>query len=235
MESRIKGTMFFIIKFLMSMLVGAIVGYILVHYFDIRSTKDDSYVAIAALFMFCAAGLFLFGKNVRTLAKLRDEEENIQGRRLGTMLIYLRISEVIVWSWASCAAIMYYRSFKAGTPALFEIVNFVIATVCLILVIWSGFMMKNRYNKLYPEQSVTYSQSMEMWARNADEGQKHIVHEAGYKAYQFTNGVLAWAWILSIGYTVVREADFFLIGIISFVWILHIGKYMYEMHKKMIY
>ncbi|WP_243525092.1 hypothetical protein [Bacillus pseudomycoides] len=82
----------------MSMLVGLIIGYILVHYFDIRSTKDDSYVAIAALFMFCAAGLFLFGKNVRTLAKLRDEEENIQGRRLGNMLIYLRVSEVIVWS-----------------------------------------------------------------------------------------------------------------------------------------
>ncbi|WP_243525091.1 DUF3169 family protein [Bacillus pseudomycoides] len=51
--------------------------------------------------------------------------------------------------------------------------------------------MKNRYNKLYSEQCVIYSQSLEMWARNADEGQKHIVHEAGYKAYQFTNGVLA--------------------------------------------
>ena len=34
--------------------------------------------------------------------------------------------------------------------------------------------MRKRYNTLYPEQSVTYSQSMEMWAKNADEGQNKL-------------------------------------------------------------
>ncbi|PEU13327.1 DUF3169 family protein [Bacillus sp. AFS019443] len=235
MENRLKHMMMSIAKLLGSMLIGLIIGYVFAHYFGVGSEGDDSYTKVIVLFICCAVALVWFGKNMWTLTKLRDEEENEQGRRLGSMLIYLRVSEVIVWSWAICAAIMYYRSFAAGTPSLFEVVNFVVSIVCLILVIWIGFIMKNRYNKLYPEQRVTYSQSMEMWARNADEGQQHIVHEAGYKAYQFTNIVLAWAWILSIGYTIVREADFFLIGMISFVWVLHIGKYMYEMHRKMIY
>ena len=31
---------------------------------------------------------------------------------------------------------------------------------------------KNRYNKLYPEQGVTYMESMKMWTKNADEGLK---------------------------------------------------------------
>ncbi|MDZ5606761.1 DUF3169 family protein [Bacillus pseudomycoides] len=235
MESRVKHIMISVMKLLGSMLIGLIVGYILAHYFGVSPNGDYSYAEVIALFMCCIVALVWFGKNMWTLTKLRDEEESIQGRRLGAMLIYLRVSEVVVWSWAICAAIMYYRSFAAGTLHLFEIVNFVVSIVCLILVIWIGFIMKSRYNELYPEQRVTYSQSMEMWARNADEGQKHIVYEAGYKAYQFTNVVLAWAWILSIGYTIVSETDFFLIGIISFVWVLHIGKYMYEMHKKMIY
>ena len=37
-------------------------------------------------------------------------------------------------------------------------------------------------------------ESMKMWTKNADEGLKHIVHEAGYKAYEFTNTILAYVW-----------------------------------------
>ena len=94
--------------------------------------------------------------------------------------------------------------------------------------------MRKRYNALYPEQSVTYSQSMEMWAKNADEGQKQIVHEAGYKAYQYTNMTLACAWLVAIAYVLLEGRLFY--GHYDFVRLgLHVGTYMYEMHRKMIY
>ena len=78
-------------------------------------------------------------------------------------------------------------------------------------------------------------ESMKMWTKNADEGLKHIVHEAGYKAYEFTNTILAFVWWAAVIYTAASDIDFVLIGLISFIWILHLGKFMYEMHKKMIY
>ena len=45
-------------------------------------------------------------------------------------------------------------------------------------------------------------ESMKMWTKNADEGLKHIVHEAGYKAYEFTNTILAYVWWVAVIYTV---------------------------------
>ncbi|MDM5157150.1 DUF3169 family protein [Bacillus sp. DX1.1] len=235
MESRVQYTIRSMIKILVGMVFGFLGGYILSAVFAAGPRKLPSYMGVIGFIVFGVGIIYYLWKNTRILAKLRDEEESVQGRRLGILLMYLRASEVIVWSWAICAGIAYYRSFLAGTTSLFEIGNAGVSVVCLILVIWIGFIMKNRYNTLYPEQSVTYSQSLEMWAKNADEGQKHIIHEAGYKAYQFTNMVLAWVWIAAIAYTILDKTDFFLIGIISFVWVLHIGKYMYEMHKKMIY
>lgn len=67
---------------------------------------------------------------------------------------------------------------------------------------------------------------------NADEGLKHIVHEAGYKAYEFTNTILAYVWWAAVIYTAASDIDFVLIGLISFIWILHLGKFMYEMQRK---
>nr|MBR9646698.1 DUF3169 family protein [Streptococcus sp. 11-4097] len=47
-----------------------------------------------------------------------------------------------------------------------------------------------------------------MWAKNADEGQKQIVHEEGYKAYQYTNMTLACAWLAAIVYALLDGKDY---------------------------
>ncbi len=51
-------------------------------------------------------------------------------------------------------------------------------------------------------------ESMKMWTKNADEGLKHIVHEAGYKAYEFTNTILAYVWWAAVIYTAASDIDF---------------------------
>ncbi|MDM5190665.1 DUF3169 family protein [Bacillus sp. DX4.1] len=235
MESRVKHTIFSLLKIFSGMVFGGVIGFILADAYVPGPRIVPGYLVIIALILLGVAIMYQIWKTTRMLTKLRDEEESAQGRRLGARLIYLRISEIIIPSWTVYAYIYCYRSYTAGTSLSFEVVNVIVSSICLIGVISLGFVMKSRYNTLYPEQSVTYSQSLEMWAKNADEGQTHIVHEAGYKAYQSTNTVLACVWFAAIAYTILGKNDFFLIGIITFVWILHIGKYMYEMHKKMIY
>ncbi|MGG3520894.1 DUF3169 family protein [Bacillus pseudomycoides] len=237
MRSKKKGNLFTILKILMAMMGGFGVGFILADAFvpGRRIVPAPSYLVIIALILFAVGIIYRIWKTTRFLNKLRDEEESIQGRRLGAQLIYLRASEIIIPSWGVYAYISCYRSYITNTMSLFEVGNVIASSVGIIVVILLGVIMKNRYNALYPEQSVTYSQSLEMWAKNADEGQTHIVHEAGYRAYQSTNIVLVCVWLAAIIYTLWTGEGFFFIGMISFVWVLHIGKYMYEMHKKMIY
>ncbi|WP_459501748.1 DUF3169 family protein [Bacillus sp. C1] len=232
-----KGKSVPVLKVLVGMVCGFFVGFIVADAFvpGRRIVPTSRYVVSIALIVLVIAIIYQIWKTTRFLNKLRDEEESMQGRWLGSQLIYLRASEIIVPSWGAYAYIVCYRSYTTNTMSLFEIGNVIASSVGIIVVILLGFMMKNRYNALYPEQSVTYSQSLEMWAKNADEGQSHIVHEAGYRAYQSTNVVLVCAWLTAIFYTLWSGEGFFFIGIISFVWVLHIGKYMYEMHKKMIY
>ncbi|KEK25277.1 DUF3169 family protein [Bacillus gaemokensis] len=235
MKSRVKGRMFSVLKVLVGMVCGFFVGYILADIFTPGDKKLPPYIGFVMMALFGGGVIYYVWKRTRALAQIRDEEESIQGRRLGLRFIYFRVIEIVVMSWFVCSVISFYRVHTNGMDVLFGGVNVALATLCLILITWLGLTMKKRYNTLYPEQSVTYSQSMEMWAKNADEGQKHIVHEAGYKAYQYTNMTLACAWFAAIAYTLLDGTDFFIITLISFVWILHIGTYMYEMHKKMIY
>ncbi|CUB56433.1 hypothetical protein BN2127_JRS10_03687 [Bacillus subtilis] len=145
------------------------------------------------------------------------------------------IGDIVTQAWFVYAVITCRRALLQGTDVSFAVWNLVASIACLTTVVIIGLITKNRYNKLYPEQGVTYMESMKMWTKNADEGLKHIVHEAGYKAYEFTNTILAYVWWAAVIYTVASDIDFVLIGLISFIWILHLGKFMYEMHRKMIY
>ena len=132
------------------------------------------------------------------------------------MLIYFRVMEIIIPSWFVCSVIAFYRTYTKEGSLLFVSVSIVVSTV-FIAITWLGSVMRKRYNTLYPEQSVTYSQSMEMWAKNADEGQNKLFMRGGYKAYQYTNMTLACAWLVAIAYVLLDGKDYFMVIMISFV------------------
>lgn len=235
MKSREKGKMAAIFKLLVGAVFGGFIGYVVGDIATEDTSKISPVISIVTMSVFGAIAIYYIWKRTRALAQTKDEEENVKGRKLGIALIYLRVMEIVIPSWFVCSVIAFYRTYTGEGNLFFVSVSIVASTVCLIAITWLGFVMRKKYNNLYPEQSVTYSQSMEMWAKNADEGQKQIVHEAGYKAYQYTNMTLVCAWFAAIAYALLDGKDFFMVIMISFVWVLHVGTYMYEMHKKMIY
>ncbi|MGG0454977.1 DUF3169 family protein [Bacillus mycoides] len=235
MESRLKKQFNILGKFLLSMIFGFFASYIALDLLSDEPRKLSSNILLGVCTIFGVVMIYYTWKNTRMLAKARDEEESVQGRKLGIIIMYLRVGDIVMQAWFVYAIITCRRALIHDENVSFTVWNLVAATACLTIVVIIGIITKNRYNKLYPEQGVTYMESMKMWTKNADEGLKHIVHEAGYKAYEFTNTVLALAWWAAVIYTATSDINFVLLGLISFIWILHIGKFMYEMHKKMIY
>ncbi|KFN04536.1 DUF3169 family protein [Bacillus clarus] len=235
MESKFKKPFYNFGKFLLSMVGGFFASYIALDLFSEGSRKLPPYILMGTFTIFGIIMIYYAWKNTRMLAKLRDEEESVQGRKLGIILMYLRVGDIVTQSWFVYTIIVCSRVFIKGEDFSLALWNMVASIICLLIVVIIGIVMKNRYNKLYPNQEVTYMESMEMWTKNADEGLEHIVHEAGYKTYQFMNRVLAFVWLATVIYTAANDMNFLLIGLVSLIWILHIGKFMYEMHKKMIY
>ncbi|MDA1649579.1 DUF3169 family protein [Bacillus cereus group sp. TH160LC] len=222
-------------KLILSMVGGFFASYIALDLLSDEPRKLSPNILIGVCTLFGMIMMYYTWKNTRMLAEARDEEESVQGRKLGIISIYLRVGDIVTQAWFVYAVIACRRALLQDTNVSFAVWNLVAAIVCLTIVVISGLITKNRYNKLYPEQGVTYMESMKMWTKNADEGLKHIVHEAGYKAYEFTNTILAYVWWAAVIYTVASDINFVLIGLISFIWILHLGKFMYEMQRKMIY
>ncbi|MFE7373210.1 DUF3169 family protein [Bacillus cereus] len=222
-------------KIALSMIGGFLTSYIALNLLSDEPRKLSSNTFIGVCTFFGVLMMYYTWKNTRMLAEARDEEESVQGRKLGIISIYLRVGDIVTQAWFVYAIITCRRALLQDTNVSFAVWNLVASIVCLTTVVIIGLITKNRYNKLYPEQGVTYMESMEMWTKNADEGLKHIVHAAGYKAYEFTNKVLAYVWWAAVIYTAASDIDFVLIGLISFIWILHLGKFMYEMQRKMIY
>jgi hypothetical protein len=222
-------------KLVLSMVFGFFASYIALDMLSDEPRRLSPHILVGVCTIFGIVMIYYAWKNTRMLAEARDEEESVQGRKLGIISIYLRVGDIVTQAWFVYAVITCRRALLQDTNVSFAVWNLVASIVCLTIVVVIGIITKNRYNKLYPEQGVTYIESMEMWKKNADEGLKHIVHEAGYKAYEFTNKVLAYVWWAAVIYTAVSDIDFVLIGLISFIWILHLGKFMYEMQRKMIY
>ncbi|HDR7240454.1 MULTISPECIES: DUF3169 family protein [Bacillus] len=235
MKSKLGEQFFSFCKIILSMIGGFFASYIALDMLSDEPRKLSPNILIGVCTIFGMIMMYYTWKNTRMLAEARDEEESVQGRKLGIISIYLRVGDIVTQAWFVYAVITCRRALSQDTNVSFAVWNLAASIICLTTVVIIGIITKNRYNKLYPEQGVTYIESMEMWKKNADEGLKHIVHEAGYKAYEFTNKVLAYVWWAAVIYTAVSDIDFVLIGLISLIWILHLGKFMYEMHRKMIY
>ncbi|WP_225990651.1 DUF3169 family protein [Bacillus luti] len=224
-----------IVKLLIGAVLGGVIGYVVGDIATTSTSKVPSVVSIVMMIVLGVGAIYYIWKRTKTLLQMKDEEESGSGRRLGIVLIYLRVMEIVVMSWFVCSVISVYKAYVDAENLFWVIVSLTMSTVGFMITTLLGSVTRKKYNALYPEQSVTYSQSMEMWAKNADEGQKQIVHEAGYKAYRYTNMTLVCAWFAAILYALLDGTDFFMVIMISFVWVLHVGTYMYEMHRKMIY
>ncbi|ADY24228.1 DUF3169 family protein [Bacillus paranthracis] len=230
-----KGKQSAIVKLLVGAVFGGFIGYVGGDIATTSTSKMPSVISIVIMMLLGVGAIYYIGKRTRALLQTRDEEESSSGRRLGIALIYLRVMEIVVMSWFVCSVISVYKVYVAAGNLFWVIVSLTLSTVGFMITTWLGSVTRKKYNTLYPEQSVTYSQSMEMWAKNADEGQQQIVHEAGYKAYRYTNMTLVCAWFVAIVYALLDGKDFLMVIMISFIWVLHVGTYMYEMHRKMIY
>ncbi|GAB6434075.1 DUF3169 family protein [Bacillus luti] len=224
-----------IVKLLIGAVLGGVIGYVVGDIAPTSTRKVSSVVSIVMMIVLGVGAIYYIWKRTKTLLQMKDEEESGSGRRLGIVLIYLRVMEIVVMSWFVCSVISVYKAYVDAENLFWVIASLTMSTVGFMITTLLGSITRKKYNALYPEQSVTYSQSMEMWAKNADEGQKQIVHEAGYKAYRYTNMTLVCAWFVAIMYALLDGKDFLMVIIISFVWVLHVGTYMYEMHRKMIY
>ncbi|OJE45507.1 DUF3169 domain-containing protein [Bacillus luti] len=224
-----------IVKLLIGAVLGGVIGYVVGDIATTSTSKVPSVVSIVMMIVLGVGAIYYIWKRTKTLLQMKDEEESGSGRRLGIVLIYLRVMEIVVMSWFVCSVISVYKAYVDAENLFWVIASLTMSTMGFMITTWLGSITRKKYNALYPEQSVTYSQSMEMWAKNADEGQKQIVHEAGYKAYRYTNMTLVCAWFAAILYALLDGTDFFMVIMISFVWVLHVGTYMYEMHRKMIY
>lgn len=224
-----------IVKLLIGAVLGGAIGYVVGDIATTSTSKVPSVVSIVMMIVLGVGAIYYIWKRTKTLLQMKDEEESGSGRRLGIVLIYLRVMEIVVMSWFVCSVISVYKAYVDAENLFWVIASLTMSTVGFMITTLLGSVTRKKYNALYPEQSVTYSQSMEMWAKNADEGQKQIVHEAGYKAYRYTNMTLVCAWFAAILYALLDGTDFFMVIMISFVWVLHVGTYMYEMHRKMIY
>ncbi|MGE7882934.1 DUF3169 family protein [Bacillus sp. NPDC094077] len=235
MESKLKKQFNLLGKFLLSMIGGFFASFIALDILSDEPRKLSPNILIGVCTIFGIVMIYYAWKNTRMLATVRDEEESVQGRKLGIVIMYLRVGDIVTRAWFVYAIITCRRALLHDANVSFAVFNLVASIACLTIVVIIGNITKNLYNKLYPEQGVTYMESMKMWTKNADEGLKQIVHEAGYKAYEFTNTVLAYAWWAAVIYTAASNINFVLLGLISFIWILHIGKFMYEMQRKMIY
>ncbi|WP_439021241.1 DUF3169 family protein [Bacillus thuringiensis] len=224
-----------IVKLLIGAVLGGAIGYVVGDIATTSTRKVPSVVSIVMMIVLGVGAIYYIWKRTKTLLQMKDEEESGSGRRLGIVLIYLRVMEIVVMSWFVCSVISVYKAYVDAENLFWVIASLTMSTVGFMITTLLGSVTRKKYNALYPEQSVTYSQSMEMWAENADEGQKQIVHEAGYKAYRYTNMTLVCAWFVAIMYALLDGKDFLMVIMISFVWVLHVGTYMYEMHRKMIY
>ena len=72
-------------------------------------------------------------KNTRMLAEARDEEESVQGRKLGIVIMYLRIGDIVTQAWFVYAVITCRRAFIHDANVSFAIWNMVAATVLRLL------------------------------------------------------------------------------------------------------
>ena len=81
-------------------------------------------------------------KNTRMLAEARDEEESVQGRKLGIISIYLRVGDIVTQAWFVYAVIACRRALLQDTNVSFAVWNLVAAIVCLTIVVISGLITK---------------------------------------------------------------------------------------------
>lgn len=81
-------------------------------------------------------------KNTRMLAEARDEEESVQGRKLGVISIYLRVGDIVTQAWFVYAVIACRRALLQGTDVSFAVWNLVASIACLTTVVIIGLITK---------------------------------------------------------------------------------------------
>ncbi|MEH7216643.1 DUF3169 domain-containing protein, partial [Bacillus toyonensis] len=91
MKSKRKKQFDFVGKIALSMMGGFLTSYIALDLLSDEPRKLSSNLFIGVCTIFGILMMYYTWKNTRMLAEARDEEESVQGRKLGIISIYLRV------------------------------------------------------------------------------------------------------------------------------------------------
>lgn len=98
-------------KLILSMVGGFFASYIALDLLSDEPRKLSPNILIGVCTLFGMIMMYYTWKNTRMLAEARDEEESVQGRKLGIVIMYLRIGDIVTQAWFVYAVIACRRAF----------------------------------------------------------------------------------------------------------------------------
>ena len=110
MKSKRKKQFDFVGKIALSMICGFFTSYIALNLLSDEPRKLSSNIFIGVCTIFGVLMMYYTWKNTRMLAEARDEEESVQGRKLGIIIIYLRVGDIVMQAWFVYAIITCRRA-----------------------------------------------------------------------------------------------------------------------------
>ncbi len=135
-------------KIALSMMGGFLTSYIALNLLSDEPRKLSSNTFIGICTIFGILMMYYTWKNTRMLAEARDEEESVQGRKLGIISIYLRVGDIVTQAWFVYAVITCRRALLQDTNVSFAVC--VAGYKCFICgVEFSGFYCLFNYCSNY--------------------------------------------------------------------------------------
>lgn len=126
-----------IVKLLIGAVLGGVIGYIGGDIATTSTRKVPSVVSIVMMIVLGVGAIYYIWKRTKTLLQMKDEESG-SGRRLGIVLIYLRVMEIVVMSWFVCSVISVYKAYVDAENLFWVIVSLTMSTVGFMITTLLG-------------------------------------------------------------------------------------------------
>lgn len=133
-----------IVKLLIGAVLGGVIGYIGGDIATTSTRKVPSVVSIVMMIVLGVGAIYYIWKRTKTLLQMKDEEESGSGRRLGIVLIYLRVMEIVVMSWFVCSVISVYKAYVDAENLFWVIVSLTMSTVGFMITTLLGSVTRKK-------------------------------------------------------------------------------------------
>ncbi|HLR72015.1 MAG TPA: DUF3169 family protein [Pseudogracilibacillus sp.] len=224
-------------KLLKQLIIGAIVGFfgafllLGVSEIDFSIYTDAIVIGLFIIILILWGWSFLLHKQIKNLdsKELKGEEEDE-----ADVLKYKKISDYMLFVQSSSVISLLTLCITITTP-----LNITLIIISIIFLIVSYFLAVtgvNSMRRIYPERNlpkISDSKYEEKLLEAADEGEKYVIMQGLYKAYNLLNVVLIFAIVGSAIYSMVAESSqVFSIVLMSIVLLLVNGRYLLVIRNK---